>query len=152
MHNVLLSIRFILNALILTALISPCTSIANDNERIVVISHQDTNFQVLTQQQVKRIFLGNNKGAASKDNLKPINLPYEHPVRILFSNKAIGLTEARIKAFWAQMKFAGKGNPPIEFDNIEAVIEKVAQSPGYIGYVPLKDVAENAQIKILYML
>lgn len=124
---------------------------ANEEKQIVVIAHNDFPYQILTKQQIKRLFLGDSRGLGANTQIQPINLPYQHRVRTIFSNKVIGLSEARVKAYWAQMKFAGKGKPPKEVDSSADAINMVLSKSGYIAYIPMSEVKDTDDLKVLYV-
>ncbi|MBQ4834037.1 hypothetical protein J8L70_12360 [Pseudoalteromonas sp. MMG010] len=98
---------------------------------IVVANIADKN-KVLTKQQIRHIYMG---GALSRQ-FKPVNLQVGNPIRVDFNTHIVGLTESRIQAYWAQMKFTGRSKPPIEFSNIDAVMSYILAEENAIAYVP----------------
>jgi ABC-type phosphate transport system substrate-binding protein len=100
-------------------------------EIVVVVNTSKENL-VLSKQQVRHIYMG---GALSRQ-FKAVNLPAGHPLRADFNTKVVGLTESRMQAYWAQMKFTGRSQPPIELLSIQAVVEYLQQVKNSVGYLP----------------
>ncbi|XQF92834.1 hypothetical protein ACOBV9_00215 [Pseudoalteromonas espejiana] len=84
---------------------------------IIVVNTANKNL-ALSNQQIRHIYMG---GAMSRQ-FKAVNLPAGNPLRIDFNTKMVGLTESRIQAYWAQMKFTGRSKPPIEFSSTKEII------------------------------
>ena len=84
----------------------------------------------LTRIEVRNLFMGE----ASDLALYAIALPPEHLTRVLFNTRVIGLTESRIQAYWAQMRFSGRKQPPREFQDEAAALRYVLANQGAVGY------------------
>ena len=118
--------RFILIFMLLT---SAQFVMAGGNKILVVTNAEDIG--LLNPQQIKQIYM---KGILH--NLKPINLSQGNKTRIIFNSTVIGLTESRINSYWIQMKFSGKAEPPLEFDNTKDVIQQLNTKTRAIAYLP----------------
>ena len=84
----------------------------------------------LTRIEVRNLFMGE----ASDLALNAIALPPDNLTRVLFNTKVGGLTESRIQAYWAQMRFSGRKQPPREFENEAAALQYVLANEGAVGY------------------
>ena len=84
----------------------------------------------LTRIEVRNLFMGE----ASDLALNAIALPPDNLTRVLFNTKVVGLTESRIQAYWAQMRFSGRKQPPREFENEAAALQYVLANEGAVGY------------------
>ena len=84
----------------------------------------------LTRIEVRNLFMGE----ASDLALDAIALPPDSLTRVLFNTKVIGLTESRIQAYWAQMRFSGRKQPPREFQDEAKALEYVLANDGAVGY------------------
>ena len=99
-------------------------------ERVLVVANTDDRDLQLTQREVRSLFMGR----ASKPGLNAIVLTPDNLTRVLFNTKVIGLTEARIQAYWAQMRFSGRRPPPREFENEAEALQYVLANEGAVGY------------------
>ena len=103
---------------------------SQDNKILIVTNADDIG--LLNRQQIKQIYM---KGQSP--NLKPISLKQGNKTRVIFNSTVIGLTESRINSYWIQMKFSGKAEPPIEFDNTQDIIQQLKSQTRSIAYLPL---------------
>ena len=99
-------------------------------EGVLVVANTDERDLQLTQREVRSLFMGR----ASNTRLNAIVLTPDNLIRILFNTKVIGLTEARIQAYWAQMRFSGRRPPPREFENEAEALQYVLANEGAVGY------------------
>ncbi|MFA3792994.1 hypothetical protein AB6T38_17945 [Aliiglaciecola sp. SL4] len=111
---------------------------------IVVINSQDKD-QDLSKQQIRNIFMG---GALS-NKYKAINLPSGNQLRIEFNTKIVGLTESRIQAYWAQMKFTGRSKPPMELNSPQETLKYLEKTEGAIAYLP-PDILIPDNLTVIY--
>ena len=101
--------------------------------RVKVVVHANYLDTTITASGLRNIFMG----AGSSSGFEPINLPIEHPARVVFNTKVIGLTESRIQSYWAQMRFSGRAKPPQELPSTESVINYIQNNPFAMSYVPI---------------
>ena len=98
---------------------------------IIVVNTANKNL-ALSKQQVRHIYMG---GAMSRQ-FKAVNLPAGNPLRIDFNTKLVGLTESRIQAYWAQMRFTGRSKPPVEFSSTKEIIAYLLKEEDAVAYLP----------------
>ncbi|WP_372762262.1 hypothetical protein [Pseudoalteromonas sp.] len=125
--------RMMLLLLLATMSIINSVDAANSQalDLVIVVNSTDKNL-VLSKQQIRHIYMG---GALSRQ-FKAVNLPPGNPLRADFNTKVVGLTESRVQAYWAQMKFTGRSQPPVELLSIQAVIEYLQQVENSVAYLP----------------
>lgn len=115
--------------LVLFSLILFSHDIMADKRYLYVVS-SNTTLEGLHKKEIKHIYMD-----SISFDLKPINLKQGHTLRTVFNSKVIGLTESRIGAYWAQMKFTGRAKPPVEFKSETEVVQFLKSNPGFIGYI-----------------
>ena len=108
----------------------------NANNTIYVVANTTGTLIQLNRQQIRNLFMG---GAIPCD-LNAISLPPENQTRVLFNTKVVGLTEARIQSYWAQMRFTGRKVAPKEVDSEILALEYLKNNEGTIAY--LSSIAE----------
>ncbi|WP_026376868.1 hypothetical protein [Aestuariibacter salexigens] len=116
---------------LLTSIAFSACLFAQDGE-VIVVANVDNTSATLSKKQVRDLFMG----GVNRDNLTPIALPPGDPTRVLFNTKVVGLTEARIQSYWAQMRFSGRSKPPNEIASVEALLVYLQHHQGSVGYVP----------------
>ena len=97
---------------------------------VLIVANTDDRDLQLTRIEVRNLFMGE----ASNLALDAIALPPDSLTRVLFNTKVVGLTESRIQAYWAQMRFSGRKRPPREFENEAAALRYVLANEGAVGY------------------
>ena len=101
-------------------------------EGIIVVANTTDNSIQLNRQQVRNLFMG---GVIPYD-LTAVSLPPDNRNRVLFNTKVVGLTEARIQSYWAQMRFTGRKRAPREVNNESLLLDYLKESKGAVGYLP----------------
>ena len=112
---------------------------------IVVVGNLAEADAQLERHEVRNLYMGSLRRA----NMQPVALSPEHPSRVVFNTQVIGLTEQRIQAFWAQMRFSGRGRPPREFSSTQALVNFLLETPGAVGYLSTEDSVPSG-LTVLY--
>lgn len=102
-------------------------------QEVVVVANIDYDVE-LSKQEIRNLFMG---GTLNYD-LTAIELPPNNSLRVLFNTKVVGLTEARIQSYWAQMRFSGRKKQPKQLQSTDSVIEYLLNNKGAIAYLPAK--------------
>lgn len=71
------------------------------------------------------------------DNKMPVNvfvLPDDHPLHRQFAKNILGLFPYQLRQVWDRQLFSGTGQVPITVATEQEMIERVASTPGAIGY------------------
>ena len=99
-------------------------------EGVLIVANTAERDLQLTRIEVRNLFMGE----ASNLALDAIALPPDNLTRVLFNTKVMGLAESRIQAYWAQMRFSGRKQPPREFEDEAAAMRYVLANEGAVGY------------------
>ncbi|NTS77142.1 phosphate ABC transporter substrate-binding protein [Catenovulum sp. SM1970] len=110
---------------------------------IIVHPNNDSNFNKI---EVSRIFIGKAKFFSNGQKAVPLYLT-DKPVKDKFNGQFLGRSTIQIKTYWSKLLFTGRGVPPNEVTN-EEMLEKVASSEEFIGYIDASLV--NDQVKVIY--
>ncbi|GGY35970.1 hypothetical protein GCM10011297_06250 [Bacterioplanes sanyensis] len=87
----------------------------------------------LSREQVRNLYMGASLG----QDLTPLALRPGNHLRTVFNTRVIGLSEARVQSYWAQMRFTGRLKPPPEVQDAEELVQQLLQKPGAVGYLPV---------------
>lgn len=112
---------------------------------VAVIVHPG-NGASLSAEDVQRLFLGKLKSFPGGADASPVNLKEGQSAREQFNQAVLGKSEAQLKAYWSQLVFTGKGTPPKELDNDDAVKAFVAATPAGIGYIDASKVDGSVKV------
>ena len=112
---------------------------------VVVVVHP-SNSQNLSADDIQRLFLGKLKSFPGGGEANPVNLREGQPAREQFNQQFLNKSESQLKAYWSQLVFTGKGTPPKELDNDDAVKAHVASNPSGIGYIDASKVDGSVKV------
>jgi hypothetical protein len=108
-------------------------------EPIMVVANYPDQELNLSTSAIRNLFMGSPLDL----DLTPVNLPAGNIHRVQFNTRVIGLTEARIQSYWAQMRFSGRKQAPIELMNEEEVVHFVSSNYGAVAYLPESTILPN---------
>lgn len=114
---------------------------------IVVVIAAGSSVGSLSTDQVSNIFMGKVKTFPDGSSAVPIEQSEGSAGRNEFHNKVTGKDPAQLKAYWSQLIFSGKGQPPKEAGDSAAVKAAVTATAGGIGYIDESQV--DASVKVI---
>jgi ABC-type phosphate transport system substrate-binding protein len=103
-------------------------------ELVVIVSARSP-VSALRPEQVADIFLGQIASFPGGMEAVAIDQGIGSPERDEFYSKVASKTRPLVKAYWTKMIFTGRGQPPKEAGNAQAVRKMVADNPSLIGYI-----------------
>ncbi|WP_374581682.1 phosphate ABC transporter substrate-binding protein [Pseudoduganella sp.] len=102
---------------------------------LVVVVSARSPVAALRAEQVADIFLAEARRFPDGGEAVALDLPIGSPLRDEFYLKVANRTPALMKAYWTKKIFTGRGQPPRELPNSQAVRKLVADNPTLIGYI-----------------
>jgi len=114
---------------------------------VAVIGNPDLSVNSITAAQAADIFLGKMTKLADGTAVTVIEHKDGDPVKDEFYDKVVGKNASQLKAYWAKLVFTGEGVPPKGYAGDKAVLQRVASTPGAIGYV--SDGSVDKSVKVL---
>lgn len=115
---------------------------------VVVIVSAKSQVKALSTEQASDLFLGKTGDFPNGAKATPLDQNEGSTVRNVFYLKSSGKAPAQMKAHWARMLFTGRGQPPVESGDSEAIKRLVAANPGLIGYID-KDALDSSVRPVL---
>lgn len=89
----------------------------------------------LSTTQVEQLFLKKVTRWEDGQEVRPVDLAADSPVREAFSRQVLGKAVSAIESYWQKMIFSGRATPPLELATDTQVLDFVRSTPGAIGYV-----------------
>ncbi|MDC0610358.1 hypothetical protein OAP63_06455 [Vibrio sp.] len=117
------------------------TTYASD---IIIVTNKSSELKQLSRNEIRQIFLG---GTLSR-KYEPISLATDNKTRTLFNTKVLGLTEGRVRAYWAQLLFTGRSQPPKAFDSTSAAVDYLLANSNVVGYLPADYAIPNGLVVV----
>ena len=120
---------------VLLAVLLPGTGVEGQESDFKVIVNNDVEATSLPAKQLSRIFLKKIKRWEDDSSITVYDLDSDVPARDAFSRGVHGKSVSAIKSFWQRMIFSGRDVAPDEASTEDIMIQRVAATPGAIGYV-----------------
>lgn len=122
-------------------------SIASRAE-LLVITHAE-NFDVLSENQVRNIFLGKAKSYPSGLAVTTYDMPLDHASYKFFVRKVLKRNESNLNAYWARMLFSSQGRPPERVNSSVEMLQRVSSDVSAIGYIASEDLDSQFKVRIV---
>lgn len=133
--------RMLLLAALLTA-----TSVAQAG--VVVVMSSKSDVSSLSKAQVAQIFMAKTDALPNGRVAKPVDQAEGSAVRNEFYDKVADKSAAQMKAYWSQLTFTGKAQPPRKVSGDAAVKAALGENPAAIGYI--SDGAVDGSVKVVF--
>ena len=113
---------------------------------LAIIGHPDSDTGNLDIQNVKKLFLGERKAFPSGIHANPVNHVAGSPDRKEFFSSVLNMPESRHSRHWKRKISVGAGNSPVEVSSHTEVLNRVATTPGSIGYIDADKVDDSVKV------
>lgn len=118
---------------------------------IAIIVHPQNPLTNLTEEDLKKIFLGRLPlFPQTGQEIHPLDLPEEHTTFADFYRRVLQLDGTKLKRYRAYYLFSGRGRLPDGASSVGEMIHKVSEDTAAIGYVDASLVTD--QVKVLFVL
>lgn len=139
-----MTITFKRRMLLLAALLT-ATSVAQAG---VVVMSSKSDVSSLSKAQVAQIFMAKTDALPNGRVAKPVDQAEGSAVRNEFYDKVADKSAAQMKAYWSQLTFTGKAQPPRKVSGDAAVKAALGENPAAIGYI--SDGAVDGSVKVVF--
>ena len=152
MHTSLISLP---RKLLIVFILLPLVVYAKDNsdvvdlDNVVPIVSAKSQQQSITRNGLSAIFKMRLQQWRDGSSIKVYVLNDKDPVHNAFSKKILNVFPHQLRRGWNKLVFSGSGQAPIELQNLETMLSRIASTPGAIGYAPTDMI--NDQISVLKM-
>jgi ABC-type phosphate transport system substrate-binding protein len=109
-------------------------------EDIVVIVNPAA--KPISKEQIADLYLGRTAG------LTPVDQTVGSAIYVQFYKKVTGRDAAQVKAIWSRILFTGRGLPPKQLPDSEAVKKAVAANPNTVGYIEKSAVDPTVKVAL----
>ena len=140
-----MTITFKRRMLLLAALLT-ATSVAQAG--VVVVMSSKSDVSSLSKAQVAQIFMAKTDALPNGRVAKPVDQAEGSAVRNEFYDKVADKNAAQMKAYWSQLTFTGKAQPPRKVSGDAAVKAALAENPAAVGYI--SDGAVDGSVKVVF--
>ncbi len=115
-------------------------------DTIVVVVSASSRVTEISHLHLADLYLGRTTRFGDGSPAVPINQRSRTTARDAFFETYLGRSEAQMKAHWSKVIFTGRGRPPAEVANGEAMRTLVAANPRAIGYLDSRLVTSRLRV------
>ncbi|MFT6328962.1 MAG: ABC-type phosphate transport system substrate-binding protein [Bermanella sp.] len=123
------------------------TTLAISSELVLVV-HKDNPTSVLSRSQVIDLYMGKYVAFPDGSKAVPVDIENDLVVRTKFYDSLVGMSLARVNAYWSKVKFSGRARPPTQQKDEKAILDFVKQTENAIAYIHEINVTED--VKVVY--
>lgn len=113
--------------------------------QIAIIANKSVKEGSISKSTLIDIFTLNKSFWSNGSKITVVDLRGESQMKEGFYD-FLGFSYSEIQKIWLKRQFSGKSMPPIACKSEREIVEKVASTPGAIGYVSLKNASKEVRI------
>lgn len=118
-----------------------------DQPSIVPIVSAQSQQHIISRNGLSAIFKMRLHQWRDGSAIKVFVLDDADPVHSAFCKKILNVFPHQLRRSWNKLVFSGSGQAPIQLQNKQEMLAKIASTPGAIGYISTDEL--NDQIKVL---
>jgi len=100
-----------------------------------VVVNPGMDVTALSQNAIRSIFGMRLRNWPDQQPIRVFVLPDQHPVHEEFSKQVLNIFPNQLRRAWDRLVYSGTGQAPIQVETEQEMLEKVASTPGAIGYL-----------------
>ena len=123
--------------------------LAGEQDLVVVVNINNPTAK-MTKSQVIDLFMGRYIAFPNGEKATPIDLIDDNDTKIFFYQNLVGMSLARVNAYWSRVKFTGRVKPSFKVPSEAGLIQHMKSSPLSIGYMKRTNLTKH--LKVVYAL
>jgi hypothetical protein len=116
--------------------------------KVVVVTNQDNNVQMLDKKGLINLFMGKYSAFPNGEQATPIDIELDEKLKAQFYQALVGLPLARINAYWSRLKFSGRVKPPAIEQTVDDVKQRLEDDESALAYIYESSVTDK--MKVVY--
>lgn len=116
--------------------------------QVAVIAHKSAPVDKIKKTELLDFYTGDIKKWSDGSNVIVKDLKPKGDVKRIFY-KFLGKTPSRMKSIWLKSMLSGEGDPPEAMKSEEEMLQKIAATPGAIGFLSHTKVNNNVKTLIV---
>lgn len=117
-----------------------------DESVIVLVAHPDVPTRWLTRDTTRAIFAMRQRSWPDGQAVQVFVLPNRDPAHLRFTKEQLAVYPHQLQLAWDRVVFSGRGQAPNRVSNLTEMHEKVANTPGALGYLEREYLDESVQV------
>lgn len=138
-------LRGILLPTLLIMLLFTDNALSSD-EAVEVITHPSTDVSYLSKNLLRSVFSMRLRSWQDGVPIRVFVLPDDAPLHSIFAKKKLNVFPYQLRSAWDRLVYSGTGQAPLVVHSEEEMREKIATTPGSIGYLNENKIDGSVQI------
>ena len=113
---------------------------------VLVVAHADVTTPRLTRDTIRAIFAMRQRTWPDGQAARVFVLPNDHPVHERFVKERLAVYPHQLQLAWDRMVFSGTGQAPNRVRDQAEMRERIATTPGAVGYLEREYLDERIQV------
>ncbi|SEL50864.1 hypothetical protein [Halomonas daqiaonensis] len=113
---------------------------------ILLVAHPDVNTRQLKRDTTRAIFAMRQRTWPDGQAVRVFVLGNNHPVHARFAKEQLAVYPHQLQLAWDRMVFSGTGQAPDRVRNQVEMRERVATTPGALGYLEREYLDDRVQV------
>lgn len=113
--------------------------------QVAVIAHKKVPLTKIKKSQLLDFYVGDIRAWSNDEPVTVFDLNIKGTAKEDFY-RYLGKSPSRMKSLWMKRMLSGEGDPPEALASEQKMLEKVANTPGAIGFVGLKIVSDKVKV------
>ncbi|WP_456268886.1 substrate-binding domain-containing protein [Kushneria sp. AK178] len=123
-----------------------CGQAAYAQKPVVLIANPSTPPDIMTRETVRAIFAMRQRTLPDGGAAHVFVLPDKHPLHERFTKEILGVYPHQLRLSWDRLVFSGTGQAPNEVKSVEEMRQRVAGTPGGLGYLEKGAVDDSVSV------
>ena len=133
-------------AKILAILVLAMLCLMRPAEALEIVVNRDVSTNQLSHGELQAIFTMRVRAWSDGQPIRVFVLGDNAPEQIEFSKKLLDIFPYQLRRYWDRLVFSGTGQAPIELASPGEMYNRVASTPGAIGYLPTEHIGNQVRI------
>ena len=117
-----------------------------DEQPVLLVAHADVTTQRLTRDTTRAIFAMRQRTWPDGQAARVFVLPNDNPVHERFVKERLAVYPHQLQLAWDRMVFSGTGQAPDRVRDQAEMRERIATTPGAMGYLEREYLDERIQV------
>ncbi|MDI4638666.1 MULTISPECIES: hypothetical protein [Halomonadaceae] len=113
---------------------------------IVMVAHQGVRTTSLNRDTARAMFAMRQRTWPDGQVLRVLVLPNDHPVHERFAKQSLSVYPHQLQLSWDRVVFSGTGQAPTKVISQPAMLERIATTPGSLGYLDREYLDDRVQV------
>ena len=128
------------------ALLLATSAAHGDADGVVLVAHPEVTTQALTRDTTRAIFAMRQRTWPDGQAVRVFVLANEHEDHVRFAKERLAVFPHQLQLSWDRLVFSGTGQAPTRVSSPTDMLERVATTPGGLGYLAREHLDERVQV------